>query len=312
MLPVLSIVLLGVSSTLEQKRSLREPLIGIWILAVVLASWRGITPYSYPGIFLTSAWAWIGVFCLTCFAPSAQWISRRVVWLCLVNAVLAISQMIGFDPVFVVHGRPTGFLNRSNLLCVLLLSGIPISRRPVSILLAGVVLALRTAMGFAGLAGLLAFSLVKRANGKVLKFAILLSLPGLSIVLTRFFVGNLNQIWNAAFSYRLKIWNLLVTQSAWSPLYGYGNGFWNTVTPYPGDTCTYNQYLAAMHAGGALLLVPLAWAAWKVFKEKASNEKTSLLVLIVAALWEDIWNFQRMMVVTIALVSCLLIRREET
>lgn len=292
-------------ASLHSRRLWNSP-VAAWCMAGAVGSALFHWPAAgYPMLVLLVLIGWATVWALIQLSPSAEWIEQSVVWLALVNVGYALSQCVGYDPLFETNGSLTGLMGRSNWLAVLWLIALPVARGWQRILLAGAILVLQN---WTALLGMGALGMVWAWRLKPEK-----ALWGLWGLLLAGAVGWWvfhPGLWTMKVAPRLLTWQETFGQALWSPVWGYGLGARSAMTKVgsAGDI-GYNIWLEAFHAGGVLLLAPCLWVVWRVWKSADSPARTALLLIAAAGCTQSLWNSTSLVIVTLALFAAWELRR---
>ena len=297
--PMATVALAGWSVGVAHRR-VSSRVIGWLMLGVVASALWTMPDAGFPALILHAVVAFVAWWALVSAAPSAAWLERRLVWLAVANAVYAWGQWAGIDPLFEVVDsshtdpiRPLGWFSHRSQLAVLWLVACPLARRWQR----GLLVASAAMTGsWTATGGMLLWWLSRRCRPWVV-----LGAAG----------GVLLGCWGGSATSRLlprvTSWSMALGQALWSPLAGYGLGAWETqpVGPF------YNSYVAAFHIGGGLLLAPLLWAVWRVWRSRPSPVRDALLALAAAACVQTPWHFIRVVIVTVALGAAWELRRQD-
>lgn len=299
--PVATVALMGLSLAVA-KRGVRSDLL-LWLLGGVVASSLFHWPtQGFPALVLYAGLALMAWMALVMAAPSAAWIEQRLVWMAVANMAMAMVQAAGMDPIFVTTSL-TGFFATKSQLGLLMALVSPFVSRPIQLgcFLTAVVCGSWTGAWL--IAGWWAWqrltprfrlmALASCAVGGIAGY-----LTGWPCVVSRLLP-------------RLSVWPVVIGQSVWSPLWGYGLGAWEATMPWDVGPWVYNAYLSAWHIGGVLLLGPILWVVWQVWRSEPSTTRTALLMLAVAALVQTPWHHLRFIIVTVALGACWHLRRSD-
>ena len=295
--PVATVMLLGFSSSVARDRS--TVLIVGWVVCLAVLSTLGTFPaHGFPPLALYVGLAWMVWWSLRSAAPDGQWIERRIVWLALANVGLACSQALGYHPFFESE-QPVGWFSKRTQLGMLLLVAFPLANRwQRGLLSLGAVLTgSLTAMG-----GIALWWLHRRLTRPVWWLCLAVAL------VTSVLIG-----WEMRWIPRLLVWEQVIGEAVWSPLYGHGLGIWEALhgEKYGLGPWMYSSYLAAFHIGGALLTCALGWAVWAILRLPSSPSRSALLLLAIVACVQTPWHFIRMVIVTMALVAASHLGRDD-
>lgn len=302
----MTVWLVAVSCCLKP-RAWNNPVVSLLLAGAVVSSLcNAVSTSVVPLLVIYSFTAWAGLWALIVLAPKPEWITQRILWLAYLNAAYAVFQAFGHDFIFDAPNI-VGFFSRRNQLGILLLCCLPLARRwGICLLLIGILASQSLTAMFGAI--LLAIWRVYKWHkwlGKAIVVAFLLCV-------VNEIIGH--SVWESRLVPRLTTWGSVLTQIFDSPtgiVKGYGLGAWEAWTRQDFDRgyWFYNSYLAAWHIGGLLLLTPVVYAVWWVWKQKSCPEKLVLLLIGATALVQTPWHFTRLIVVTIGFGAALLIRR---
>lgn len=301
---VATVGLLCVASSQPSRRPWGGWLVSCLLGGALVSSLFHWPVQGYPMLVLLVLVAWVMAWSLMQLAPSAQWIEQSLVWLALVNVGYALSQWVGYDPLFETQ-QITGFMGRTNTLSVLWLITVPLARGWAKGLLLAAILWVHTWTAMLGV-GLLGAIWVWRRKPKQ-------SLLGLSGLVLTGVVGwwLLHPgLWTMKAAPRLLTWQETFGQALWSPVWGYGLGARSAMSQVgvAGDI-GYNVWLEAFHAGGVLLLAPLLLVVRQVWRSGPSPARTALLLTAAAGCTQSLWNSPGLVIVTLALLAAWELRR---
>lgn len=289
--------LFAVSMMVGRRRVWVSPIGGLLFLTCLVSMSIHAGTNGYSITVLQAFFSIIAITCLVECAPNSRWIAQRLTILAFINVGYFLIQKLGYDPLFYINGpvlgsAHSGLFSRVNNLAILCAVTLPFTH----VLWRLVLLPLSIFLQSSILLSSLFVSTIRWNRNRVL---IGMSLVILALVL-----------YPHSLLVRLEIWKEVFGQSLWSPIFGYGESRWLS---YAGEhmlpTWTYNVLLSALHSGGIILLLPLLWACRFVVRQKSSPEKLALLFLLFAACFHSIWDFTRLIILTIGVVSAFEIRR---
>jgi len=294
-----TMALLAVSMMVGRRREWTSPVVGIMFLACLVSMSIHGSTNNYSITLLQAFFAITAITCLVERAPSVEWITKRLVWLAYLNVGYFVVQKLGYDPLFTINGAVfgsahSGLFSRVNNLAILCAVTLPFTR---------------------GLWKLVFFPLCWFLQSSVLALSLLVSVVSWNrkrMLIAGAVILAALILYPHSLLVRLEIWKEAFGQSLWSPIFGYGESAWMSQA---GEkmlpTWTYNVFLSALHSGGILLLFPLLWAARFVVRQRSSLEKTAFLLLLFACCFHSVWDFTRLVIVSIGIVSAFEIRRLE-
>lgn len=295
-------------ASIQSRRQWASGLVGGLMCGALASSLFHWPANGYPLLVLLTLTAWATVWSLIQLSPSAEWIEQSVVWLALANVGYALSQWMGYDPLFETS-LITGLMSRKNLLAIVWLLAVPLAHRWQRGVLVGAIVALHNWTSLLGVAGLGAWWAWRRWPQRLCRVRVALAVALLGSAMVAWWSWH-PALWTMKALPRLLIWQETFGQALWSPIWGFGLGARSAMSTVggPGDL-GYHIWLEAFHAGGALLVVPLVVLWWKVWKSVGSPARIALLLLAWAGCTQSLWNSTGMVVVTLALIAAWELRR---
>lgn len=296
--PAAVVVLAGLASWTGAMRCLSTEAVALLASGLLVSVCHWPTQ-GFPALLLWTLLAWVLTQSLVSLAPSPAWVERRIVWLALINAGYALSQVLGYDPLFeTATGQVTGLMTTRSQLGLLLLVAYPLTggwRRR------GLLAAAALSQSVTAVAGMVGYTLWRRVPHRWKWWVAGLVLGG--AVIEAISPGRLIT--------RMAVWPRVVEQILWSPIWGYGLGTWEAQATWETGTAFYNAYLAAAHVGGLLALVPLLWVVKRLVESAASPARDALGLLALAGLVQTPWHALRLVMITAALWAAWERRRSD-
>lgn len=307
----------------ESRRTLKSPVFGLALLAILVSSLAHVHANGYPMLPIHAFIGTLAVVCLATKASSAEWISQRVRWLFWINVVYTLIQMAGWDLLF--QGTNTGqfqnpgLFSMTNQLSALLLVSVPFLGLPGRVLAAVAVVMYQSWTGIIGFLMWLAYREFRRSSIRPEAFVGWVAIMGVVVILL---VSP--SMWAENVASRLEAWKVLIGRSLWNPFFGFGNTIGDFSNPgvavgHPEyregvlstNSCTYSVPFGAFYAAGIFGLgAVLSMGRW-IFMSKPSPQKEAALLFAWACLFQNSLDFPRMILLGCALLAALEIKNQE-